>query len=93
MQQKKLKEEKDNATLSTLISDGPIRMITQGQELTPELDEKTLQEMMFKDSQVCRRIFVLLFEIFHQILFLNFVFLVCLCLGGCFETSEDERCF
>ena len=39
-------------SLSNLLSDGPIRMITQGQELTTELDEKTLQEMMFKDSQV-----------------------------------------
>jgi hypothetical protein len=28
-------------------------MITQGQELTTEFDEKTLQEMGFKDLQVC----------------------------------------
>ena len=49
---KKLKEDKDIVSLSNLLSDGPIRMITQGQELTTELDEKTLQEMMFKDSQV-----------------------------------------
>ncbi|XP_049955909.1 ubiquitin carboxyl-terminal hydrolase 34 [Schistocerca serialis cubense] len=33
-------------------ADGPIRIITQGQELTTELDEKTLQEMGFKDLQL-----------------------------------------
>lgn len=35
-----------------VITDGPIRMITQGQELTTECDEKTLQEIGFKDQQV-----------------------------------------
>lgn len=33
-------------------SDGPIRIITQGQELVTEFDEKTLGEIGFKDSQV-----------------------------------------
>lgn len=33
-------------------SDGPIRIITQGQELITEFDEKTLGEIGFKDSQV-----------------------------------------
>lgn len=40
--------------LGSLLTEGPIRMITQGQELTTEFDEKTLQEMGFKDLQVCR---------------------------------------
>ncbi|KAL0270091.1 UNVERIFIED_CONTAM: hypothetical protein PYX00_007611 [Menopon gallinae] len=52
IQQKRSKEGKDTPVLGALLTDGPIRMITQGQELTPELDEKTLQEMMFKDSQL-----------------------------------------
>jgi ubiquitin carboxyl-terminal hydrolase 34 len=39
--------------LGSLLTEGPIRMITQGQELTTEFDEKTLQEMGFKDLQVC----------------------------------------
>ncbi|XP_068081544.1 ubiquitin carboxyl-terminal hydrolase puf [Anabrus simplex] len=38
--------------LGSLLSEGPIRMITQGQELTTEFDEKTLQEMGFKDLQL-----------------------------------------
>lgn len=33
-------------------NDGPIRIITQGQELTTEFDEKTLSEVGFKDMQV-----------------------------------------
>jgi ubiquitin carboxyl-terminal hydrolase 34 len=40
--------------LGSLLTEGPIRMITQGQELTTEFDEKTLQEMGFKDLQVRR---------------------------------------
>jgi ubiquitin carboxyl-terminal hydrolase 34 len=35
-----------------MLGDGPIRMINQGQELTYEVDEKTLSEMAFKDGQV-----------------------------------------
>ena len=32
---------------------GPLRIITQGQEISPELDEKTLIETRFKDLQLC----------------------------------------
>ena len=38
--------------LGAMLGDGPIRMITLGQELTADLDEKTLAEMQFKDLQV-----------------------------------------
>ena len=38
--------------LGAMLGDGPIRMITQGQELTTDMDEKTLAEMQFKDLQV-----------------------------------------
>ena len=38
--------------LGSLLAEGPIRIITQGQELNPDFDEKTLQEMGFKDNQV-----------------------------------------
>lgn len=38
--------------LGTMLSEGPIRMISQGQELTCDLDEKTLSEMGFKDLQL-----------------------------------------
>lgn len=38
--------------LGAMLGDGPIRMITQGQELTVDMDEKTLGEMQFKDMQV-----------------------------------------
>ncbi|XP_014601370.1 PREDICTED: ubiquitin carboxyl-terminal hydrolase 34 isoform X2 [Polistes canadensis] len=41
-----------NSVLGSLLTDGPIRMITQGQELTIDFDEKTLQEMGFKDGQL-----------------------------------------
>ena len=43
-----------SSVLGTLLTDrdGPIRMITQGQELTFDFDEKTLQEMGFKDGQL-----------------------------------------
>lgn len=33
-------------------NEGPLRIITQGQELTTEFDEKTLGELGFKDNQV-----------------------------------------
>lgn len=42
----------ETPVLGALLTDGPIRMITTGQELTTEYDEKTLHEMMFKDQQV-----------------------------------------
>ncbi|XP_041355094.1 ubiquitin carboxyl-terminal hydrolase 34-like isoform X3 [Gigantopelta aegis] len=38
--------------LGAMLGDGPIRMITQGQELTVDMDEKTLGEMQFKDLQL-----------------------------------------
>ncbi|CAL1294964.1 unnamed protein product [Larinioides sclopetarius] len=38
--------------LGTMLSDGPIRMISQGQELTCDLDEKTLAELAIKDHQL-----------------------------------------
>ncbi|XP_052769790.1 ubiquitin carboxyl-terminal hydrolase 34-like isoform X3 [Mya arenaria] len=38
--------------LGAMLGDGPIRMITLGQELTCELDEKSLAEMQFKDGQI-----------------------------------------
>ncbi|XP_052133303.1 ubiquitin carboxyl-terminal hydrolase puf isoform X2 [Frankliniella occidentalis] len=38
--------------LGTLLSEGPLRMITQGQELITDFDEKTLQEMGFKNEQM-----------------------------------------
>ncbi|XP_012254828.2 ubiquitin carboxyl-terminal hydrolase 34 [Athalia rosae] len=41
-----------SSVLGSLLTDGPIRMITQGQELTIDFDEKTLQEMGFKDGQL-----------------------------------------
>jgi ubiquitin carboxyl-terminal hydrolase 34 len=34
-------------------TDGPLRIITQGQEITAEMDEKTLLEARFKDLQLC----------------------------------------
>lgn len=40
------------SVLSSILAEGPIRMITQGQELTTDFDEKTLHEMGFKDQQV-----------------------------------------
>ncbi|KAK0163763.1 hypothetical protein PV328_002459 [Microctonus aethiopoides] len=42
----------NSSVLGTLLTDGPIRMITQGQELTFDFDEKTLQDMGFKDGQL-----------------------------------------
>nr|KAG5696977.1 hypothetical protein BaRGS_008439 [Batillaria attramentaria] len=37
--------------LGAMLGDGPIRMITLGQELTVDMDEKTLGELQFKDMQ------------------------------------------
>lgn len=48
-----LKEELPrNAVKPLIIPDGQLRMITQGQELLIDYDEKTLAEMGFKDMQV-----------------------------------------
>ncbi|GIX80708.1 ubiquitin carboxyl-terminal hydrolase 34 [Caerostris darwini] len=38
--------------LGTMLSDGPIRMISQGQELTYDFDEKTISELGIKDHQL-----------------------------------------
>lgn len=40
--------------LGAMLGDGPIRMITQGQELTTDMDEKSLSDLQFKDGQVVR---------------------------------------
>lgn len=44
--------------LGAMLGDGPIRMITLGQELTVDMDEKTLCELQFKDMQVRFQILV-----------------------------------
>ncbi|XP_047537193.1 ubiquitin carboxyl-terminal hydrolase puf isoform X2 [Vanessa atalanta] len=38
--------------VTALATDGPLRMITQGQELTIDYDERTLYDMGFKDNQL-----------------------------------------
>lgn len=38
--------------LGLLLSEGPLRIITQGQELSSEYDERTLIDAGFKDNQV-----------------------------------------
>lgn len=38
--------------LGSLLTEGPIRMITQGIELSSEYDEKSLNEVPIKDLQV-----------------------------------------
>lgn len=38
--------------VTSLSTDGPLRMITQGQELTIDYDERSLYDMGFKDNQV-----------------------------------------
>ena len=43
--------------LGAMLGDGPIRMITLGQELSSDMDEKTLGEMQFKDMQVRKNTF------------------------------------
>jgi len=47
--------EKNIATpvLGSLLTEGPIRMITQGIELSAEYDEKCISEVPIKDNQVC----------------------------------------
>ncbi|XP_014226620.1 ubiquitin carboxyl-terminal hydrolase 34 isoform X1 [Trichogramma pretiosum] len=49
---KNLTSGSTSSVLGSLLTDGPIRMITQGQELTIEYDEKTLAEIGFKDGQL-----------------------------------------
>ena len=38
--------------LGAMLGDAPIRMLTGGQELTVEYDEKSLAEVQLKDNQV-----------------------------------------
>jgi len=38
--------------LGAMLVEGPVRMISLGQELSVDVDEKTLADMQFKDSQV-----------------------------------------
>lgn len=38
--------------LGLLLSEGPLRIITQGQELTSDYDERSLGDAGFKDNQV-----------------------------------------
>ncbi|CAG4931724.1 unnamed protein product [Parnassius apollo] len=47
--EKQIQGEEGVTALST---DGPLRMITQGQELTIDYDERTLYDMGFKDNQL-----------------------------------------
>lgn len=62
-QEEQLKQQQDKQSssgtgsalmpiLGAMLGDGPMRMITLGQELSVDLDEKTLSEMQLKDSQV-----------------------------------------
>jgi len=44
--------------LGSLLTEGPIRMITQGIELTAEYDEKQISDVPIKDMQVCIYLFV-----------------------------------
>jgi ubiquitin carboxyl-terminal hydrolase 34 len=37
---------------SNVLSDGPLRIITQGQEITSEYDERSLMDVGFKDNQI-----------------------------------------
>ncbi|XP_074662968.1 ubiquitin carboxyl-terminal hydrolase 34-like [Tubulanus polymorphus] len=58
--QKQQKTEKQTPTtgsiltpiLGSMLGDGPVRMITLGQELTVDMDEKSLLEIQFKDRQL-----------------------------------------
>ncbi|XP_071450552.1 ubiquitin carboxyl-terminal hydrolase 34 [Hetaerina americana] len=55
MQRARRKNNPTDGTLTTQVcalQDGPIRMITQGQELTTDFDEKTLHEVGLKDLQL-----------------------------------------
>lgn len=49
--------------LGAMLGDGPIRMITLGQELTVDMDEKSLGELQFKDNQV--KLTILLISFLH----------------------------
>ena len=50
--QVKNRDDDDCKSPNSLTTQNPIRIITQGQELTTDCDEKTLGEMGLKDNQV-----------------------------------------
>lgn len=54
--------------LGAMLGDGPIRMITLGQELTVDMDEKSLGELQFKDNQVKLQSYLSLFYMYSIIL-------------------------
>lgn len=54
--------------LGLLLSEGPLRIITQGQELSSEYDERTLLDVGFKDNQVFASYQMLLEILRHLIL-------------------------
>lgn len=54
--------------LGLLLSEGPLRIITQGQELSSEYDERTLLDVGFKDNQVIGHLSKLLLFYFINIL-------------------------
>lgn len=54
--------------LGAMLGDGPIRMITLGQELTVDMDEKSLGELQFKDNQVKLQYYLSLFYMYSIIL-------------------------
>lgn len=56
--------------LGAMLGDGPIRMITLGQELTVDMDEKSLGELQFKDNQVKLQSYLSLFYMYSIILIL-----------------------
>lgn len=57
--------------LGAMLGDGPIRMITLGQELTVDMDEKSLGELQFKDNQVKLQSYLSLFlHVYYTYFFL-----------------------
>lgn len=69
-----LKNE-ENESNKTKGGDTWIRIITQGQELTIDCDEKTLAEMGFKDNQVIFRIFLIFCSQYLYCIFLQMVYI------------------
>lgn len=47
-----MKNSENEGTGNSVLQEGLVRIITQGQELTTDSDEKTLGDMGFKDNQV-----------------------------------------
>lgn len=47
-----LQQQQDTGEVLRPQPEGPLRLITLGQELGPEVDERSLAEQQFKDSQV-----------------------------------------